>query len=46
MIKIESLKNILSTPLHLLIFKIAHRLAMKIRDFFNFKRASNSQIIR
>ncbi|MBE3093916.1 MAG: alginate lyase family protein, partial [Actinobacteria bacterium] len=42
--KIESLKNILSTPLHLLIFKIVHRLAIKIRDFFNFKRAKNLRL--
>jgi len=41
MTTIESLKNILSTPLHLLVFKIIHRLAIKIRDFFNFKRAKN-----
>jgi len=41
MIKIESLKKISSTPIHLLIFKIVHRLALGIRDFFNFKRAQN-----
>jgi len=40
-IKVGRLKNILSTPLHLLIFKIVHRLAIRIRDFFNFKRAQN-----
>ena len=44
MTKIESLKNILSTPLHLLIFKTVNRLAIKIRDFFNFKRAKNPRL--
>ena len=44
MIKIERLKNILSISLYLLIFKIAHRLAMKIRDFLNFKRAKNPRL--
>lgn len=44
MTKIESLKNIFSTPLYLLIFKTAYRLAMKIKDYFNFKRAKNSRL--
>ena len=44
MTKIKRLKNILGTPMHLLIFKITNRLAIKIRDFFNFKRASNSRL--
>jgi hypothetical protein len=41
---IENLKNILSSSLHLLIFKIVHRLAIKIRDFFNFKRANKLRL--
>ena len=38
----ENLKNVLSMHLHLLVFKAARRLVIKIKDFFNFKKAKSN----
>ena len=35
------MKNILGTKFHLIIFKIVHRLLIKIKNYFNFRRAKN-----
>ncbi|MBM3712070.1 MAG: hypothetical protein FJW56_01320 [Actinobacteria bacterium] len=41
MIKIERLRNISGTKLHLLIFKIAHRMVIKVKDLIYFIIAKN-----